>query len=172
MNDNTDVKTNVKERLSTLAAIIVAGMCANPSYAVMKTEEILGDAIDMAESIMKKADRRIEESFENEEETWHEDGHKYGEYIGMCDRNGRSIRNGDIFIHLKYSDLKEIPADFLEKYADKYSNKVELHPVFWSDELKSWASDVYRDEDYMSSYDTSLIEVVSDVSKHPELYNH
>ena len=94
------------------------------------------------------------------------------EFTGFTDRNGTKIYDGDIFIYLDYTDLKYVPDDLIENYADKYSDRVSLHPVFWDEDKGAWCSDVYRDSDYLAYYHSSSIVVVTNNIEHPELYNH
>lgn len=144
-----------------LTAIISSGYIANETlYKFHGDNGILQESMTWARTIMG-------EKFNHSEKPKQE-----REFTGFTDRNGTKIYDGDIFIYLDYTDLKYVPDDFIENYADKYSNRVSLHPVFWDEDKGAWCSDVYRDSDYLAYYHSSSIVVVTNNIEHPELYNH
>lgn len=60
----------------------------------------------------------------------------------------------------------------VENYKEKYAGKIPLHPVFWSEEMHDYCSDVRGDEDHLWTYNLKYITVVTNKEKHPELCNH
>lgn len=175
------VKEQFKEELSNLTAIVAAGICANPffdKHITTRNESVIVDyAMDIAMSIIRKANERVNAEFAKEDlhrqkEEALEKIHKDGEDTGFLDKNGRHICNGDIFVYVKYENIKEIPEDLVTNYEEKYSEKISLHPVFWSEDHHTWASDVYGDEDLFFHYKQEDIIIVTNNQEHPELYNH
>ena len=144
-----------------------------PSYALVEVFDWLnahhfdyrglierGIALPAPEGMYTSDDETTEEKSENRKKT------------PFLDKNNVRIYDGDIFVYLKYTNFKNgVPLDLVENYS-KYENEVELHPVFWDEDKKSWCSDVYGDCDCMESYDFDYVVVVTNRNEHPELYNH
>lgn len=91
-------------------------------------------------------------------------------YTGFEDANHHKIYEGDIFVYQENNWVT--PVDFIENYEKDYSDKIELHPVFWDEDHGMWASDVYGDADRLGKYLFNKLFVVTNNIEHPELYNH
>lgn len=100
-----------------------------------------------------------------------------GEDTGFVDAFGDHIYEGDIFVYKKYLPFRDafgkplVPDDLISNWA-YYKSTICLHPVFFDENKRCWASDVYGDADPLLSYDANEIVVVTNITDHPELYNH
>ena len=144
-------------------------MCANPCLIKEHwptPEEAADYAINAATNIFEKVDEIFTEK---ETEEARNSGIMVGN-TGLTDANGKFICDGDIFVYLY--ENKAVPEDLIENYSKKYSKTIELHPVFWSEELHDYASDVFGDEDRLWTYSLDRVVVVTNKTEHPKLYNH
>ena len=167
------VLDEAKEHMMDLAAKIMSGICANPCLSVhWKTHDAAVEyALNSAEKIIIGANKRIGEIKERAEKKTNR------ESTGFTDATGKQILEGDIFVYKKYLPFKDaferryVPDDIISNWAT-YENTVCLHPVFFDEDKRCWASDVYGDADPLSSYDADEIVVVTNIVDHPEFYNH
>ena len=162
------VSTNVgrKQAFTDAAVSVLSGLCANPTTTDMSSDAIAECAIDVTTVLFEKIDKLFEEK---EEEAAKASGLMIGN-TGLLDHNGNFIFDGDIFVYSK--EVENIPEDLVENYKEKYADRISLHPVFWSEDMHDYCSDVYRDEDRLWTYNSEYIFVVTNKEKHPELYNH
>ena len=162
-----------KEHIMDLAVKIMSGICANPCLnAYWKTQdEAVEYALNSAEKIIIGASRKIREM---KERAGNETNRAS---TGFIDATGKQILKGDIFVYKKYLPFKDpfgkqfVPDDIISNWS-AYKNTVCLHPVFFDEDKRCWASDVYGDADPLSLYDANEIVVVTNVADHPELYNY
>lgn len=162
------VTTNVsrKQAFTDAAVSILSGLCANPSTTDMTSDGVAECAIDLTNTLFNKIDKLFEQRDEEEAKA---SGLMVGN-TGLTDHSGKFIFDGDIFVY--FEDAKDIPDDLVENYKEKYAGKIPLHPVFWSEEMHDYCSDVRGDEDHLWTYNLKYITVVTNKEKHPELYNH
>lgn len=162
------VTTNVgrKQAFTDAAVSILSGLCSNPSTTDMTSDGVAECAIDLTNTLFNKIDKLFEQRDEEEAKA---SGLMVGN-TGLTDHSGKFIFDGDIFVY--FEDTKDIPDDLVENYKEKYAGKILLHPVFWSEEMHDYCSDVRGDEDHLWTYNLKYITVVTNKEKHPELYNH
>lgn len=162
------VTTNVsrKQAFTDAAVSVLSGLCSNPSTTDMTSDGVVECAINLTNTLFNEIDKLFEQHDEEEAKA---SGLMLGN-TGILDRNGNFIFDGDIFVYIK--EVKDIPEDLVENYEEKYADKIVLHPVFWSEDMHDFCSDVYGDEDHLWTYNSEYIFVVTNKEKHPELYNH
>ena len=160
--------TNVgrKQAFTDAAVSILSGLCSNPSTTDMTSDGVAECAIDLTNTLFNKIDKLFEQEDMEQART---SGLMVGN-TGLTDHNGNFIFDGDIFVYSK--EAEDIPEDLVENYKEKYADKICLHPVFWSEDMHDYCSDVYRDEDRLWTYNSECIFVVTNREKHPELYNY
>lgn len=155
-----------KQAFTDAAVRVLSGLCANPSTTDMTSDGVAECAIDLTNTLFNKIDKLFEQK---EEEEAKASGLMVGN-TGLTDHSGKFIFDGDIFVYSK--ETEDIPEDLVENYKEKYADRISLHPVFWSEDMHDYCSDVYRDEDRLWTYNSEYIFVVTNKEKHPELYNH
>ena len=162
------VTTNVgrKQAFTDAAVRVLSGLCSNPSTTDMTSDGVAECAIDLTNTLFNKIDKLFEQK---EEEEAKASGLMVGN-TGLLDHIGNFIFDGDIFVYSK--ETEDIPEDLVENYKEKYADKISLHPVFWSENMHDYCSDVYGVEDHLWTYNSKYIVVVTNKEKHPELYNH
>lgn len=168
--NSVSIHTSRKQEFTDAVVKIVAGMCANPCLKEHwpTSEEAADYAINAATNIFEKVDDVFREK---ETEEARNSGLIIGN-TGLTDANDKFICDGDIFVYCDDDKTLIIPDDLVENYDEKYSKTISLHPVFWSEELHDYASDVFTDEDRLWTYSLDKVVVVTNKTEHPELYNH
>ena len=165
-----NINTSRKQEFTDAVVKIMAGMCANPCMKIHWPTS--SSAVNYAIRVVKNIFQEIDMNFAEAEYDEAKESGLIAGNTGLTDANDKFICDGDIFVYCDDDKTLIIPDDLVENYDEKYSKTISLHPVFWSEDLNDYASDVFRDEDRLWTYSLDKVVVVTNKTEHPELYNH